>query len=116
MGWDTVDELLAQYHGYEIAVCDNLKVKHLRPTGKAYNARAKLLQGQAMYAMDYRFILTLVASFKMAIKQKKPIAIYHNMKGFFKARKKGVPKMVTSDEGRFIRRLRWQGIRKKLSV
>ncbi|MBT8315350.1 MAG: glycosyltransferase family 2 protein [Maribacter sp.] len=116
MGWDTVDELLAQYHGYEIAVLDNLKVKHLRPTGKAYNARAKLLQGQAMYTMDYGFILTLVASFKMAIKQKKPIAIFHNMKGFFKARNKGVPKMVTRDEGRYIRKLRWKGIRKKLSV
>ncbi|MDB2606456.1 glycosyltransferase family 2 protein, partial [Zobellia sp.] len=48
MGWDTVDELLAQYHGYEIYTDDALKVKHLRPTGNAYNQKAKLLQGKAM--------------------------------------------------------------------
>lgn len=115
MGWDTVDELLAQYHGYEIRTLDYLKVKHLRPTGKAYNAKAKLLQGQAMYTMDYGFWLTLVASLKMAFKQKRLIALYHNMKGFFKAQKKGDSKMVTVDEGVFIRTLRWKGIKNKLS-
>jgi len=50
----------------------------------------------------------------MAIKQKKILALYHNMKGFLKARKKRLPKMVTKDEGEFIRNLRWKGIKKKL--
>ena len=114
MGWDTVDELLIQYHGYELRTIDSLKVKHLRPVGKAYNAKSKLLQGKAMYAMDYGFLLTLVASFKMAIKQKKILALYHNMKGFSEAHKKRLPKMVTKDEGDYIRNLRWKGIKKKL--
>lgn len=114
MGWDTVDELLAQYHGYEIKTLEELKVKHLRPTGKAYNAKAKLMQGEAMYTMDYGFWLTLVASLKMAIKQKSIKTLYHNMKGFFKASGQAYQKMVTADEGKFIRRLRWQGIRQKL--
>ncbi|MCP4977884.1 MAG: glycosyltransferase family 2 protein [Maribacter sp.] len=116
MGWDTVDELLIQYHGYEIRTLDNLMVKHLRPTGKAYNAKAKLLQGQAMFTMDYGFWLTLVASFKMALKQKRLIAIYHNMNGFLKAQQKGISKIVTEDEGVYIRSLRWKGIRNKLSL
>lgn len=114
MGWDTVDELLIRYHGYDLKTIDSLKVKHLRPTGKAYNAKSKLLQGKAMYAMDYGFLLTLVASFKMAFKQKRILAFYHNMKGFIKARKKRLPKMVTKDEGYFIRNLRWKGIKRKL--
>jgi glycosyltransferase involved in cell wall biosynthesis len=114
MGWDTVDELLIQYHGYELKTINSLKVKHLRPTGKAYNAKSKLLQGKAMYAMDYGFLLTLVASIKMAFKQKRILALYHNMKGFIKSRKKRLPKMVTKDEGYFIRNLRWKGIKRKL--
>ncbi|MGB5499190.1 MAG: glycosyltransferase family 2 protein [Maribacter sp.] len=116
MGWDTVDELLTQYHGYELKTIDSLKVKHLRPIGKAYNAKSKLLQGKAMYAMDYGFLLTLVASLKMSFKQKSIFPLYHNMKGFYKARIKGLPKMVAKDEGAFIRKLRWQGIKGKLAL
>lgn len=114
MGWDTVDELLTQYHGYEIKTVDTLHVKHLRPTGKAYNAKAKLMQGEAMYTMDYGFWLTLIASSKMAVKQKNPKTLYHNMKGYLKAKRNQLPKMVTPNEGIFIRKLRWRGIKKKL--
>jgi glycosyltransferase involved in cell wall biosynthesis len=115
MGWDTVDELLTQYHGYELKTIDSLKVKHLRPTGNAYNAKSKLLQGKAMYAMDYGFLLTLVASFKMAFKQRRIRTLFHNIKGFIIARKKRLPKMVTKDEGAFIRNLRWKGIKRKFA-
>ncbi len=115
MGWDTVDELLVQFHGFEIMTLDNLHVKHLRPTGKAYNAKAKLLQGEAMYLMDYGFLLSLVASLKMAIKQKKPRLLYHNMKGFFKAKRALSPKMISEEEGEFIRKLRWRGIKNRLT-
>ncbi len=51
MGWDTIDELLAQFHGFEIFTDDTLHVKHLRPTGNAYDPKARLLQGKAMYTM-----------------------------------------------------------------
>ncbi len=114
MGWDTMDELLTQYHGFDIKTIAGLKVKHLRPTGKAYNAKAKLMQGEAMYAMDYGFWLALIASSKMAFKQKNPKILYHNMKGFFKAKGEQLPKMVSPEEGIFIRQLRWRGIKKKL--
>lgn len=114
MGWDTVDELLAQYHGYGIWTVEDLKVKHLRPTGKAYNAKAKLMQGEAMYGMDYGLYLTFVASLKMAWKQKSIKTLYHNLMGFLKARRNKQQKLVTTDEGRFIRKHRWRGIRKKL--
>ncbi|WP_273272700.1 glycosyltransferase family 2 protein [Maribacter polysiphoniae] len=114
MGWDTVDELLAQYHGFEIKTLDELRVKHLRPTGKAYNAKAKLMQGEAMYAMDYGFLLTSIASLKMALKQKNTKTFYHNMKGFFKAKASNLQKMVSPEEGKFIRKLRWKGIKGKI--
>lgn len=114
MGWDTLDELLAQYHGFEIITLSELKVKHLRPTGKAYNSKAKLLQGKAMYQMGYGFWLSFIASFKMAYKQKRPKTLMHNMKGFIEAYRQGGKLLVSKKEGEFIRSLRWKGITQKL--
>jgi len=114
MGWDTLDELLARYHGFEIFTDEALKVKHLRPTGKAYNAKAKLLQGEAMYTMGYGYWITFIASLKMAWKHKKRDAFFDNMEGFFKARKEKKAFLVTKDEAKFIRNYRWKNIRRKL--
>lgn len=114
MGWDTMDELLAQYHGFEIFTDNTLKVKHLRPTGKAYNSKAKLLQGEAMYTMGYGYWITFIASLKMAWKCKKSNAFFDNMEGFYKARRGKKEYLVSKEEGRFIRKHRWKNIRKKL--
>ncbi|MBT9187953.1 glycosyltransferase family 2 protein [Zobellia russellii] len=114
MGWDTIDELLAQYHGHEIYTDDGLKVKHLRPTGNAYNPKAKLLQGKAMYTMRYGLVITIIASLKMAVKQRKPKAFADNMYGFFEAQKEKKQFLVSKTEGEFIRRLRWRNIKRKL--
>ena len=114
MGWDTVDELLAQYHQFDIFTEPSLKVKHQRPIGKAYNKRARFLQGKAMYTMRYGFIITFIASVKMASKQGKFQTVIDNLKGFFAAKKEQVPYLVTLQEGKFIRQLRWRKIRQKL--
>jgi len=114
MGWDTVDELLAQYHGFTISTKKTLQVKHLRPTGDRYNKKAKLLQGKAMFTMRYGVIITCIASLKMAWKQGKVAAFFDNMKGYFRAKKTKEPFLVSSLEGQFIRALRWKGIKKQL--
>ncbi|MDX1314325.1 MAG: glycosyltransferase family 2 protein [Eudoraea sp.] len=114
MGWDTVDELLSAFHDYATYTDEALKVKHLRPIGAAYNKRAKFLQGEAMYALRYGMGITLIASIKMALKSKKPRALTDNLKGYFSARKNRKPFIVNEEEGRFIRQLRWKGIREKL--
>ena len=114
MGWDTVDELLAQYHKYDIFTDDALKVKHLRPTGKAYNRKAKLLQGKAMYNMRYGILITLIASAKMSFKQRKLKAFFDNMMGYFEAKRENSSFLINKEEGTFVRRLRWENIKKKL--
>jgi hypothetical protein len=114
MGWDTVDELLAKFHGFDIHTDESLKVKHLRPIGKAYNKRAKLLQGKAMYTMRYGFLITLIASAKMAWKQGKFNSLLDNLQGYFSAKNAKIPFLVTVQEGSFIRALRWEKIKGKL--
>lgn len=114
IGWDTLDELLAQYNSFEIFTDDALKAKHLRPTGHAYNDKAKLLQGKAMYTMRYGFWITFIASAKMAWKLKKGHVFIDNFEGYYTAKKEKEHILVTEQEGRFIRKLRWANIKRKL--
>ncbi|GAA4113583.1 glycosyltransferase family A protein [Aquimarina addita] len=115
MGWDTLDELLAQYHHWEIKTDTTLQVKHLKPTGNTYNPKAKYKQGEAFYRIRYGFIITLIASIKLALLKKKPQLIYDYIIGYIKARKEKQPFLVTKSEGKFIRKLRWKKIKQKLS-
>lgn len=114
IGWDTLDELLAQYHGFEIFTDDDLIAKHLRPTGHAYNDKAKLLQGKAMYTMRYGFWITFFASAKMAWKLKNSRVFVNNFEGYYTAKKEKVNFLVSEKEGLFIRKLRWASIKRKL--
>lgn len=114
IGWDTVDELLAKYHGWKVVTDQTLHVKHLKPTGATYTKAAKYKQGEAFYKMRYGWALTQIAALKLATKKKSPMFYYHCMQGFLKAKRKNTPFLVTEEEGKFIRQLRWKNIRKKV--
>ena len=113
MGWDTADELLTQFHGWTIKTDKNLLVKHLKQTGATYNPSSKYRQGEAFYRLRYGFVITCIASAKLAY-LKKDIHLFKDyISGYFKAKKRKRPFLVTKQEGRFIRRLRWDKMRKK---
>ncbi|MGE5943258.1 MAG: glycosyltransferase family 2 protein [Flavobacteriales bacterium] len=114
MGWDTVDELLAKYYGWELLTDDSLQVKHLKPTGISYNKASKYLQGEAMYKMRYGFIITLISAIKLAYKKRRFDLFKDYIVGYFEAKKNNIDYLVTEDEGKFIRNLRWKGMLKLL--
>lgn len=114
MGWDTVDELLAKYYGWELLTDETLHVKHLKPTGVSYNKASKYMQGEAMYKMRYGFVITLISALKLAYKKRSFDLFKDYMAGFFRAQKNNIDYLVTEDEGGFIRDLRWKGILKKI--
>jgi len=116
MGWDTLDELLVRHQGYRIQSIESLKVKHLRPTGKSYNKKARKLQGKAMYTMGYGFVLTLIASVKMALMNKKPKVVLDNLSGYFEAKNNQTPLIVSDQEAQFIRAYRWKKIKEQLGL
>lgn len=115
MGWDTVDELLAQYYGWHILTDESLHVKHLKPTGISYNKASKYLQGEAMYKMHYGFLITIISALKLAHKKGSFSLFKDYMSGYFKAKKEKIDFLVSEEEGKFIRTLRWKGILKKFS-
>jgi len=116
MGWDTIDELLAKYNDWQIVLDDTLHVKHLKPTGMSYNKGAKYLQGEAMYKMRYGFALTLITAIKMGLKKKSFTYFKDYIIGYLKAKKAKPIHLVSSKEGRFIRQLRWKGIKTKIGL
>ena len=114
MGWDTVDELLAQFYGWKIKTDESLIVKHLKPTGYSYNSKSKKLQGEAFYKLRYGFLLTLISALKLAFKKKKISLISDYLNGYFKAKKEARKFLVNEEQGKFIRNLRWKNIKKRV--
>jgi glycosyltransferase involved in cell wall biosynthesis len=113
MGWDTIDELLAKFYGWELLTDESLHVKHLKPTGISYNKSSKYLQGEAMYKMRYGYAITLISALKLAYKKGKVSLFRDYMNGYFKAKKEKITYLVTEEQGKFIRKLRWIGILKR---
>lgn len=114
MGWDTVDELLARYHGWTLQTFEGLIVRHLRPTGQTYQERSKYKQGEAFYSLRYGFWITIIASAKSAWLKKDFKILQNDLRGFYLAKKQKINFLVTAEEGRWIRNYRWKKIREKL--
>ena len=115
MGWDTVDELLASYHSWEILTDESLHVKHLKITGQTYDKASKYLQGEAMYKLRYGFVITLISAIKLAYKKRSVKLFWYYISGYLKAKSNKVPFLVNKAEGNFIRKMRWKGIWKKIT-
>lgn len=115
MGWDTVDELLCKFYGWKVITLEYLKVKHLKPTGASYNKAARYKQGEAFYSLGYGFIITAIASAKLAMRKRKPLLAIDYINGFFRAKLSGKPLLVSKEQAKFIRKYRWEKIRQKLS-
>lgn len=114
IGWDNIDTLLAQYYGWMIATDESLKVKHLKPTGETYHKSSKYLRGEALYKMRMGFSLTVLSALKSAM-NKRSFSYFKNIiMGYLKAEKENIDLLVNEDQGLFIRKLRWKGIRKSI--
>lgn len=114
MGWDTVDELLCKFYGWKVVTDETLKVKHLKPTGANYNKTARYKQGEAFYTLGYGFLITTIASAKLAMMKRKPLLFFDYIKGFWKAKIAKTPLLVTNEQAQFIRKYRLQKIKEKL--
>jgi glycosyltransferase involved in cell wall biosynthesis len=114
MGWDTVDELLCKYYDWKVVTDATLKVKHLKPTGANYNKTARYKQGEAFYTLGYGFLITAIASAKLALMKKKPLLFLDYIQGFWMAKKSNKPMLVTSEQAQFIRKYRLKKMKEKL--
>ncbi|MGM0636598.1 MAG: glycosyltransferase [Bacteroidota bacterium] len=117
MGWDTLDELLARYYGWQVKTDSKLLVKHTKPTGERYAKSLAKQFGISLYRLGYSFSLALITSLKMGWKKKKisffVISILQYLKVYFNKSEK---LFVTPEEKRFIQNYRWKNIRRKMKL
>lgn len=116
IGWDTADELLAKYHGFEVRVLPDLEVKLQKPTGINYKKIHGERTGEAFYKMDYGCLISLIAALKQSWNKKSISLFFSIANGYLNSSFHSHSKIVTKEEGRFIRSLRWQGILKSLKI
>lgn len=114
MGWDTVDELLCRFYCWKIKTDESLHVKHLKPTGAVYSKISRYKQGEAFYTLGYGFLITAIASLKLAFRKRKPLLFIDYLRGFFKAKSEKKSLLVTDEQAKFIRKYRWQKMKDKL--
>jgi hypothetical protein len=113
MGWDTVDELLCKFYNWKVVTDDSLHVKHLKPTGANYNKTARYKQGEAFYTLGYGFLITTIASAKLALMKRKPLLFFDYVKGYWKAKSEKKPLLVTEVQAKFIRNYRLSKMKEK---
>ncbi len=111
VGWDTVDTLLCQYHDFEVKTDSSLMVKHLRPTGHGYSAKNYRAKGEALYKMRYGLPLAKLALLKMALRAKSVKLFLQGIFGYISAAINKSPHFVEPEEGKFIRRYRFDGMK-----
>lgn len=114
MGWDTVDELLCKFYNWKVVTDETLHVKHLKPTGANYNKTARFKQGEAFYTLGYGFLITAIASLKLAMRKGKPLLFLDYIQGFWKAKSAKKPLLVSSEQAKFIRNYRWKKMKAKI--
>ncbi len=114
MGWDTVDELLCKFYDWKVITDATLHVKHLKPTGANYNKAARYKQGEAFYSLGYGFLITSIASLKLAMRKKKPLLFLDYINGFWKAKSEKKELLVTKEQAKFIQNYRWKKMKEKL--
>ena len=110
MGWDTIDEILAMYYGFEVKVLNNVKVKHLRPIGNVYSRNSSFLQGRAFYKMRYGILIGILACLKGFLIKKSFPFLFWSILGVMNGYLKNEPYIVTKSQGEFIRRFRLKSI------
>lgn len=116
IGWDSIDEMLALYHGWRVGFDPDLLIRHHRSihthTGLE---RVHRRIGRGLYKSRFGWAVTLFSAVKAGLRTPNPIRnTAAVLKGFFAAKRAGEAYVVTPEEGRFFRRLRWESLWRKL--
>lgn len=113
LGWDNIDVMLAQKHGWEVVTVKALWVKHLRPTAYKYkNQKAEKL-GEYFYNIGLNLPLAAVSSLKSSLKNKSLKEFFITMSAFLRQKSERV---LTSEEISYIRSLRWKNMFSKFKI
>jgi len=64
--------------------------------------------------LGYGFLITAIASAKLAMMKKKPLLFFDYIRGFWKAKSDEKPLLVTAEQANFIRKYRFEKMKAKM--
>jgi len=104
-GWDTIDEVRANLHGWQTRTFPDLKIVQHKPTGAADGAwRNAFKNGLANYVTGYHPIFMLAKCLKRAVRRPDLVESAALFCGFFSGYLKRVPQLAGEDAIRYLRR------------
>ena len=114
MGWDTLDELKMEYFKFKIYVDQKIICIHSRETGIRYKKDKFIKQGRVMYLLGYDFLLCLIGSIKLSIKNQSIFPLIHSIYGYMFSLVNKEKKIVSNNFSKFVRRYRYKNIYHKI--
>jgi len=115
MGWDTIDEMKARFHGWQVEISSNLLVKHLKPTGQQYKKDLAKLFGISLFRMRYNWILAFLTCAKMGNNKRSLRFLAESFLAYLRSNSKKNTFLLSLEEGAFIRNYRWSKIKERFS-
>jgi len=115
MGWDTIDEFLLRYLGWEVIVMDDLKVKHFRVTHSINGWYIEsVLNGEVFHNMGYNLFIAITSSLKRAF-TKKPYVLTGlvSLVSYLKNHIFAPKSVLDTDQKKFVNRYRLKQIMKR---
>lgn len=105
LGWDNIDVMLAQKHGWEVCTVKELWVKHLRPTAFKYKNKKAQKLGEYFYNIGLSLPLAMISSAKSSLKNKSFSEFFITLATYLKQKQ---DRSLTAEEIHYIRKLRWR--------
>jgi glycosyltransferase involved in cell wall biosynthesis len=116
-GWDTLDELLAAYHGWKTVVLAGQVVEHRKPTGSDTPPLAlHKMTGEMFYRLGYGPVISLIASAKRFRMKPFAVSVLWSCLGYLHAAMRKPGQYVTPAQRIFIRKLRYRRMREKIAA
>jgi len=116
MGWDTVDGILATYHGFKNKVLPDLEVKLQRETAKKYQKLLGEKTGQAYYRMRYGILISGISAAKASMRNKSISMFFDITRGYLSSVMNSEERIVNKKEGKYIRKYRRKGMLSRFKI
>ena len=110
LGWDNIDVMLAKKNGWETITIKDLWVKHLKPTAFLYQKEKAKKLGIYFYNIGLNFPLASISALKSSFKDRSFSNFFKILRSFSMQKHERV---LSEDEIKFIRNLRWNEVKNK---
>lgn len=113
LGWDNIDSILLENHGWKEVVLPELHVKLIKVKGADYTIRPADYYGRYFYFLGLNRFLAYIASSKEAMKSKSVSFFFDIITSYENCRSNKLELKITKEEQKAVNDQRWRMLKKK---